>query len=268
MWIFLSIVLVIAVFAIPNRWFGLLGAKINGVPKELISDALGETNSCEVSFDDEKVTHLRKADGYVESVRWNALKEIYVRLTDTGPCEDDAYLMLIDRDDKGCSILISTQGLGDLLDHAKSLYWYSNTQFELAIEAIKARQLGVRKFLLWSAQRDRIDIAHGFSSAISVDTLSCDDIKIVCQRPSAPLLEIAWKDLSKLQIILDAQGYHFSLISAKHTFNTSVLTEGLLEVVEKIQDLPGFNAVENNEANLAIRACSLVRREFTLYASV
>jgi hypothetical protein len=153
MWIYIAaIVLIIIVFTIPNRWFGLLGAKINGVPKELVSDALGETNSCEVTFDKEKITQLRKADGRFETVRWDALKEIYVRLTDTGPHEDDAYFMFIDNDEKGCSILTSTTGMHELLSEAAMLEGFDADQFQLAVDAIKARQLGVRKFLLWSAQ--------------------------------------------------------------------------------------------------------------------
>jgi hypothetical protein len=164
MWVFVTVLLVIVGIAVfmPVRGLRALAARAMGVPDELIPEALGETNSSVVSFDDEKITHLRRSDGYLASVRWDALSEIYVRLTDTGPNEDDAFLMLVDENDAGCSILMTTEGVSELLDRASYLHWFSMMALDAAVVAIQTRQLGVRKFLLWSAVRDGVPIPMGF----------------------------------------------------------------------------------------------------------
>jgi hypothetical protein len=271
MWIFLTVLVAIGVaIFLPMRGLRALAARAMGVPDELIPEALGETNSCVVSFDDEKISHLRKSDGNLVSVRWDALSEIYVRLTDTGPNEDDAFLMLVDENDAGCSILMTTEGVNALLDRASYLHWFSSRALDAALEAIQARQLGVRKFLLWSAVRDGVAIPMGFLQPSSSGRIECDDAKLKFTSTTQDELVIPWSEFSKLQIVLDATTYYFRFAGAGHEFSASVLTEGLGAFLEKVKDIARFQSVEGEQAlaTEAIRACSLKRPVFTLIEAV
>ena len=269
MWVFVTVLLVIVGVAIfmPVRGLRALVARAMGVPDELIPEALGETNSSVVSFDDEKITHLRRSDGYLASVRWDALSEIYVRLTDTGPNEDDAFLMLVDENDAGCSILMTTEGVSELLDRASYLHWFSMMALDAAVEAIQTRQLGVRKFLLWSAVRDGVPISTGFSYPSSSGQIECDDEKLKFTSATQDELVIPWVEFSSLQIVLDATSYCFRFEGAGHEFSVSALTEGLGEFLVKVKDIARLQPVEGAQALAAqaVRACSLKRTVFTLF---
>lgn len=268
MWMYVAVLLVaigVAVF-FPIRRLRALAARSMGVPDELIAEALGETNSCVVSFDDEKISHLRRSDGNLVSVRWDALAEIYVRLTDTGPNEDDAFLMLVDENEAGCSILMTTEGVSELLDRVSDLHWFSSRALEAALEAIQTRQLGVRKFLLWSAVRDGVAIPMGFSQPASSGLIECDDEKLTFKSTTQDELVIPWSEFSKLQIVLDATSYYFRFEGAGREFSVSVLTEGLGALLEKVKGIARLQSVEGEQALAAeaVRACSLKRTVFTL----
>lgn len=265
----LSVLLVIGVvilaFSIPSRWFGLLGAKLTGVPKELVSDAIGETNSCIVSFDDEKITHLRRSNGYTETVQWRELAEIYIRITDTGPNEDDAYFMFVKADGTGCSILTSTEGAVDVLNKATALHWFSDRELRAGLEAIKHRQLGTRKFLLWASQRDGVAIPAVFPDVRPDDSLHFDDESITISGVSRQGATLPWRSLQTVKAVLGPRGYSFTLSGAGQSLVAPVTTNGLAEFVGKIHSLPGFSEAASEAMANAVRACNLSQTEFTLY---
>jgi hypothetical protein len=199
-------------------------------------------------------------------VRWDALSEIYVRLTDTGPNEDDAFLMLVDKNDAGCSILITTEGVSELLGKASTLHWFSERALDAALAAVKARQLGVRKFLLWSAQRDGVAIPMGFSNPSSSGLIECDNERLKFTSGPQAEVVIPWGDFSKLQMVLEPTGYYFKFVGAGHEFSASILTDGLGEFLNKAKDVPQLQYVkgEQERASEAVRACCLRRTVFTL----
>ena len=259
----------LVVVAINPRVMVYLFLRMKGVPKELIPEALGDQNSGVISFDEDQVTFLRKSTGDSVSMRWDALSEIYVRITDTGPNEDDAFLMLVDKKEMGLSLLIPTEGMDALLDKAQSLHWFSTADLDDALEAIKNRQLGIRKFLLWSAERNGVSIPPGFVDHTPSGRLTCDDQKISFQHdPREPAVVIPWEEFSTLQIILSPTRYQLRMTGAGGTeFNLpSLLTEGVEEFLARSKEIPRLKHLKDEEqkAVQAIRACDLQRLQFTL----
>lgn len=99
---------------LPSRWLRRAAVKAAGVPAELQAEAMADSNTVTVNSDDDGIHSLRQSNGDCFSMRWNVLgtlARIEIQLADTGPNEDDAYVVLSDKNGQQWQILIGSQGL-------------------------------------------------------------------------------------------------------------------------------------------------------------
>ena len=264
MWIALAAGIAFVIF-VPGRWLRRAAAKAMGVPPELQAEAMGDANTVTVNSNDDGIEGLRQSNGDRFSVRWDALAKIAIQLTDTGPHEDDAYVVLSDKNDQQWQILIGSQGLSQALEKASDLPWFSQPQLDAAVAAIQARKLSTRDFLLWANVRDGMAIAATFAPPSS-GVISLDDEALHYQGIDQPAITIAWCDFVALQVILQPTGYRFQFKGRQQEFSVSVLTEGLSAALVHAKALLGFEHSREQEAlaAAAIRACDLRQTVFTV----
>ena len=96
-----------------------------------------------VSFDTEKVVHTL-ADGSVETVRWDGLKEVGILTTDEGPLLDDVIWMLLGDDGGGCAVPSETEGMQELLPRLQQLPGFDNEAVIAAMSSVENA-----KFVCW-----------------------------------------------------------------------------------------------------------------------
>lgn len=77
-----------------------------------------------VTFDAERITRTM-ADGRVEAVRWDELREVGIVTTDAGPYVDDVFWVLIG-DEGGCIVPSEAEGATALLERLQDLPGFDN----------------------------------------------------------------------------------------------------------------------------------------------
>ncbi len=97
-----------------------------------------------VSFSDQEVAHVRP-DGVEEKIRWDDLHEVGILTTDEGPCQEDVFFMLLDRERSGgCSVPQSCEGIKELLHRLQQLPGFDN---EAVIKAMTSTSNA--RFVCW-----------------------------------------------------------------------------------------------------------------------
>lgn len=78
-----------------------------------------------VVIDDVGVTRTLE-DGRVESVRWDALNEVWVATSSDGPWAEDVYWLLVEANGGGCAVPGSLDGAKALLARLQDLPDFDN----------------------------------------------------------------------------------------------------------------------------------------------
>jgi hypothetical protein len=100
-----------------------------------------------VTFTDDAVRRVR-ADGVVETIRWDEVHEVGILTTDEGPWQEDVFFLLIAADGmSGCCVPQSSDGCDQLLRRLQQLPNFDN---EAVIKAMGSSCNA--KFVCWKRQ--------------------------------------------------------------------------------------------------------------------
>lgn len=250
----------------PTRWIRAATARAMGTPKAQIPEALGEINTGQIAFDQACITYTRQSTGVSHQLRWDELAEISIHLTDTGPHEDDAYLVLADKHGAELRVVMGTEGVYSLLEESSTMHWFSVAQLDAAAAAIKGRSLRVSRFVLWSSTRDGLSIPAGLPRAVDPGSVTCDEHSLTYLRTPHKPLNLRWVELSALHMALTPSGYQLDFITPTQTISIPPAAEGLYEAIGIAKALPHLSHQSDQEALAVehIRQCDLSTQRFTV----
>ena len=264
------LLLVVGVLVMPDRWIMVLMARIRGIPKHMIPEFIGDADACVVSFDDERITQLRRSNGEKESVRWDELAEMHVSLNNMELIGGGAFLVLVTQGGKTCSMRLKTDGVRELTERAASLPWFSTHQLLDALNAATdAQGKDGSKFLLWSQRRNGVAIPARLLGEPEPATLVCDDEFIRFESGSRQAA-IRWAELTEVQMVLGPLGHDCRVLGTRGEFSFPMTAKGVDVFFERTDALPTLESLGEEWARSleAIHGCNLVTTVFTLVRAV
>jgi hypothetical protein len=109
-------------------------------------------NQVSVYFDDEQISVIQQ-DGTAESIMWRDLTAVMIKTTDQGPFNEDAFFILIGKDEQSdCVVPHGASGESDMFSALQQrLAGFDN---EKAIEAMSSTKNNT--FLVWRKTKSTI----------------------------------------------------------------------------------------------------------------